>query len=226
MPDTPAIREVFVEVGRFTGAAGGRIKVTRELYDWIVARSFHWESELRKIAERQGLSSKIPRERIVEEIVDDLFKGMYNNESIELSGWTVRYIIDGRYNERLTHGSPMPEPMLVHQEKFRDQYEKLQATQRAATRQERERWHSIYMQVKNHPELLVSAGRATDYSQIAEIFPLVTWPEDFSLPNIKDDILFAVALKPTAIRGRKRKPGIRRQGRMTEYTEFTDIPEE
>lgn len=209
-PDTCAersrgIREEFVEVGRFTGAAGGRIKVTRELYDWIVARQYIVQDRLTEFAKRNRMpASSVTQDHVVEGILQDLHNGKYEGESIDLSTWTVKYIIRGSYRDRLTFGAPRSEFLLEKQERYRDAANLLNLQRDKASEYDRRRWYEIWKAVEFHPELLVLVGGATDYATIAQIFPLVTWPQDWTLTAIKNDINFAVQLRQTKIRGRKR----------------------
>ena len=226
MPEMPVIREEFVEVGRFTGAAGGRIKVTKELYDWIVNRQFLVRTRLLQLAERQKIpASKITQDRVAIEILKDLHEGRYNNESIDLSPWTINYIIGGRYLSRLTHGETKPEWQLQKQQRYRDLYAALRQKENTATREERARWREIAMTGKFNPHLLVEAGRARSINEINEIFPLVTWPEGWTLEQIKTDIADGADMSPYKIRGRKPGTGRKRRERNEEYTERTEVPE-
>lgn len=237
MPDMPAIaiREEFVEVGRFTGAAGGRIKVTKELYDWIagnkdkkiVGRQYIVRKRLLDQAQRQNIpASKITQELVVNEIRKDLHDGAYNNEPIDLSYWTVRYIIDGRYLPRLKKGGPKTEWMLEKQQGYRDTYNALREKELQATREERARWREIAIVGNFNRDILVAAGRARSRAEIIEMFPMVTWPEDWTLEQIKTDIQDGSTMSPYKIRGRKPGTGRRQRGRMTEYTERTEVPGE
>ncbi len=208
MTDPAAIREEFVEVGRFTGAAGGRIKVTAELFRWIYDRQFIVERRLAHAWRqmREG-RPRINQDQIIAEIQRELMQGGYNDEQIDLSPWTIKYIISGRYQERLAHDRPAPEWQLVKEQKYRDDYNLLKAEEDRATREEHNRWYQIWSTVKNNPDLLVDIGNARTFDQLATIFPLVQWPAGWTVERIKADIKFAAALQPRAVRGRRPRRG-------------------
>ena len=215
MTQPAAIREEFVEVGRFTGAAGGRIKVTAELFRWIYDRQFVVERRLAQIWRQQREDRpKIEQAQIIAEIQRELLQGGYNDEQIDLSPWTIKYIINGRYRDRLAQGRPAPEWQLQKEQKYRDEYNLLKSAEEQAGREQHNRWFQIWATVRNNPDLLVDIGNARTFDQIATIFPLTQWPTGWTVDRIKADIKFAVSLKPRALAGRRPRRG------TTQYREI------
>jgi len=222
------IREVIVDVDNFpevgkyyTGRTGGRVKVTRELFLWIL-------DQVPEVV-KSIPGYRTPRKGdIISAIQVMLQSGKYKNEKIYLSESTIEKILSWRYPDMLKDGMPASEKELSEMEHYRESVKEDMSQRKEALAAWSDSIRHIWLIVSNDISVLTEVPweapknkyqEELQKEKITRLFPGVWFPEEATANDMKNMIKYAVRVRP-----RKAKPERRTQAKS--FKRPTAIPPE